>query len=170
MKDPHLHPLQQVRATKFVVRKATTADATAISALLKEAFAEFEALYTPEAFAATVLGDSGVLARLEEGPLWVAEIGPSIIGTVGAMRVADSVMVRGMAAHPSARGLGVGKCLLDHVECFAIQEGARFLELYTTAFLDRAIHLYQAAGFTFTGEKANPHGTELLRMTKALTP
>ena len=41
MKDPHLHPLQQVRATKFAVRKATAADATAISALLKGAFAEF---------------------------------------------------------------------------------------------------------------------------------
>ncbi len=170
MKDPHLHPLQEVRATEFAVRRATAADATAISALLKGAFAEFEALYTPEAFAATVLGDSGVLARLEEGPLWVAEIGPSIIGSVGTKRVADSVMVRGMAAHPSARGLGVGKCLLDHVECFAIHEGARFLDLYTTAFLDRAIRVYQAAGFTFTGEKANPHGTELLRMTKALTP
>jgi len=122
MKEP-LHPLQEVRATELAVRKATAADATTISALLKGAFAEFEALYTPEAFAVTVLGDSGVLARLEEGPLWVAEIGPAIIGTVGAKRVADSVMVRGMAAHPSARGLGVGKCLLDHVECFAIQDG-----------------------------------------------
>src|SRR5260370_26279002 len=166
MKDPQLHPAQAVRATKFAVRKATGADATAISALLKEAFAEFESLYTPEAFAATVLSDSGVLARLKEGPVWVAEIGPSIIGTVGAMRGSDSVMVRGT----SARGLGASKCLLDHVECFAIQEGARFLELYTTAFLDRAIRLYQAAGFTFTGEKANPHGPELLGMTKALTP
>src|SRR5260370_34770263 len=150
MKDPHLHPLQQVRATKFTIRKATAADANAISALLKGGFAEFEALYTPEAFAATVLGDSGVLARLEEGPVWVAEIGLSIIGTVGAMRVSDSVMVRGMAAHPSARGLGAGQCLLDPVEWFAIQEGARFLALDTTRFPDRAVRLADAAGIALT--------------------
>jgi hypothetical protein len=60
--------------------------------------------------------------------------------------------------------------VLDNVEHFAKQEDAQQLELYTTAFLNRAICLYQAAGFRFTGEKVNPHGTELLRMTKAVAP
>jgi ribosomal protein S18 acetylase RimI-like enzyme len=153
----------------LVVRRATRADAAAISALLRVSFAQFEALYTPEAFAATVLPESGILTRLEEGPVWVTELEKSVIGSVGAMKLSESVMVRGMAVHPSARGIGVGKTMLDHVEQFAIQEDARLLELYTTAFLDRAIRLYQAAGFTFTGEKVNPHGTELLLMTKVLT-
>jgi GNAT superfamily N-acetyltransferase len=157
------------RATEVVVRKAGAADATAVSELLRCAFTEFETLYTPEAFVATVLPDSRIIARLEEGPLWVAEKLPSLIGTVGAIRASDSVLVRGMAVHPSARGLGVGKFLLDQVERFAREEGVRLMTLYTTPFLDRAIHLYQAAGFTYTGEKANPHGTELLRMTKVLT-
>jgi GNAT superfamily N-acetyltransferase len=157
------------RATEVVVRKAGAADATAVSELLKCAFMEFETLYTPEAFVATVLPDSGILARLQEGPLWVAEKPPSLIGTVGAIRASDSVLVRGMAVHPSARGLGVGKFLLDQVERFAREEGVRLMTLYTTPFLDRAIHLYQAAGFTYTGEKASPHGTELLCMTKVLT-
>jgi GNAT superfamily N-acetyltransferase len=153
---------------EIIVSRATEADATSISALLKCAFVEFEVLYTPEAFAATVPSGSGIVARLEEGPLWVAGPRSSLLGTVGAVRLPDSVLVRGMAVHPSARGLGAGKCLLDHVERFARQEGAQLLALYTTAFLDRAIRLYRAAGFIFTGEKANPHGTELLRMEKAL--
>lgn len=163
-----MYPHLETPASQLMVRGATAPDAAAIASLLREAFKEFEALYTHEAFAATVLSEAGVLARLREGPVWVADTGSSIIGTVGAIQVGDSVTIRGMAAHPSARGLGVGGSLLDHVEQFAVHERAELLELYTTAFLDGAIRLYQATGFAFTGETVNPHGTELLRMTKAL--
>jgi len=168
----HMNPRDEGFAKQFVVRGATAPDAAAIASLLWEAFREFEALYTREAFAATVLSEAGVLARMREGPLWVAETGSSIIcsvgGTVGTIQVGDVVTIRGMAALPSVRGLGVGKNLLDHVERFAAHERAGLLELYTTAFLDGAIRLYQAAGFAFTGETINPSGTELLRMTKAV--
>src|SRR3984893_17723758 len=169
MADHVLHAGGRHRATEFVIRKAGAADAPAVSELLKCAFTEFETLYTPEAFVATVPPDSGILARLEGGSLCGADKQSSLIGTVGATRTSDSLRVRGMAVHASARGLGVGKFLLDQVERFAREEGVRLMTLYTTPFLDRAIHLYHAAGFTYTGEKANPHGTELLRMTKALT-
>jgi GNAT superfamily N-acetyltransferase len=155
-------------AKELVVRKATAADASPISALFKRAFAEFEALYTPTAFVATVLPDAGVLIRLQEGPVWVVEKRHFLIGTVGAICMADSVLVRGMAVDPAARGLGIGKSLLDQVESFARQEGVGLLALYTTAFLNGAIHLYQGAGFSLTGENVNPNGTELLRMVKAL--
>ena len=156
------------RAPEIVVRSATAADAAAISALLRDAFLLFEPLYTPAAFASTVLDEAGILARLHQGPLWVGESRSSIIGTVGAVRIADVVTIRGMAVHPLARGCGVGRALLDCVEGFAAHERVRLLELYTTAFLDQAIRLYLAAGFAFSSETINPHGTELLRMTKTL--
>jgi GNAT superfamily N-acetyltransferase len=82
--------------------------------------------------------------------------------------MADSVLVRGMAVDPARRGLGIGKLLLAQVESMARQEGVGLLALYTTPFLAGAIHLYQAAGFIFSGEQLNPNGTELLRMVKAL--
>jgi putative acetyltransferase len=152
----------------FFVREATRPDASAISALLRCAFEEFEALYTPEAYFSTVLPDSGVIARVEEAPVWVAERESAIIGTVGVISVADSLMARGMAVHPAARGLGVAKGLLRHVENFARQNGYKQLSLYTTPFLTQAIRSYQLSGFSFTGETTRPHGTELLRMTKVL--
>jgi ribosomal protein S18 acetylase RimI-like enzyme len=153
---------------QVVVRRANAADADAISVLLRQSFAEFEPLYTPAAFAATVLSASGVLARLNEGPLWLAESESAAIGTVGAIHIEEFVTVRGMAVRTAARGLGIGKHLLHEAERFAAQRGAQQLELYTTAFLHRAIRLYEAAGFRFTGETVNPNGTELLRMTKTL--
>jgi putative acetyltransferase len=151
-----------------VLREATPADANAISSLLRVAFQEFESQYTPEAFIASVPPDAHVLARLEEGPLWVAERQSSLIGTVAAACARDSVLVRGMAVHPSARGLGLGRILLEQTENFARRHGRERLSLYTTAFLKGAIHLYQMAGFHFTGETANPHGVKLLRMEKIL--
>ncbi|MGH9606993.1 MAG: GNAT family N-acetyltransferase [Terracidiphilus sp.] len=149
------------------IRKAGQADADAISALLRESFAEFEPLYTPAAFAATVLAPPAILARLGEGPVWIAESAAAPIGTVGAIRKSGTVTVRGMAVSPRARGLGIGKRLLDQVEQFAAGQSALALDLYTTAFLLRAIALYRSAGFRFTGQTANPHGTELLRMEKS---
>jgi ribosomal protein S18 acetylase RimI-like enzyme len=157
---------QQPQSEQVNLRMATAADAPAISALLRESFAEFRSHYTPAAFAATVLPASGVLARLNEGPVWVAEREATIEGTVGAILSGESATIRGMAVRPSVRHLGLGRRLLDEAERFAAEHGAQTLELYTTAFLLGAIRLYEAAGFTFTGQGVNPNGTELLRMTK----
>src|SRR5215472_8662078 len=99
-----------------LIRRATPSDASAVSALLRRAFQEFEPLYTPEAFVATVQLKSGILRRLEEGPLWVAENDCGVMGTVAAVRAADSLMVRGMAVDPRARGQRIGKSLLDLTE------------------------------------------------------
>jgi N-acetylglutamate synthase-like GNAT family acetyltransferase len=150
------------------IRRATPSDAKAVSALLKRAFQEYEPLYTPDAFVATVQPESGILERLEEGPLWVAETEKAVIGAVAAHRVQDFVMVRGMAVDPAARGQRIGKVLLGFTEDFARTQGVRSMSLYTTAFLLSAIRLYQSSGFAFTGEKAMPHGTELLHMRKVL--
>jgi GNAT superfamily N-acetyltransferase len=168
MKTPRSSLGQRMFKTEIVIRTASVADAAAISALLSESFAEFKAMYTPAGFAATVLPESGIRARLQEGPIWVAEATSSLIGTVGVKIRPEAIMVRGMAVNPSARGLGIGMRLLGQAERFARDSGSRLLELYTTAFLIQAIQLYQKAGFAFTGERTDLHGIELLRMTKAL--
>jgi len=170
MEDEKIVHAGRDAAPGFAVRRAMESDARAIAGLLRAAFAEFEPLYTPAAFAATVIDEAGVLARLREGPLWVAERGSSIIGAVGVVRSGDRITIRGMAVHPAARWLGAGKALLDRAERFAAEARVCEVALDTTAFLDRAIGLYKASGFAFTGEMANPHGTELLRMTKTLAP
>jgi len=158
-----------VQETRPRIRRATAADARSITVLLNRAFLEFEPLYTPEAFVATVLPESGILKRMEEGPLWVAENAhEEIIGTVSAMRAADSAFVRGMAVDPEARGQKLGQKLLKLTEDYAREQGFDRMSLFTTPFLLEAIRLYQSYGFGFTGEKVYPHGTELLRMIKVL--
>ena len=160
----------QLLERRFILRPANASDAAIISSVLRAAFAEFEPRYKPAAFAATVLSPQEVLTRLDEGPLWVAaEASSDIIGTVGAKQTSHSVLIRGMAVSPQGRGSGMGLALLRQVEEFAAGQSASELELFTTAFLDRAIGLYRSAGFAFTGERISPHGTDLLRMTKQLS-
>ena len=168
MQDAKVQPGGSSSTLGIHVREAERLDAIAVSALLKRAFMEFETLYTPEAFAATVLPESGVFARLAEGPVWVAERDSLLVGTVGVVCRPESVLVRGMAVDPQARGLGIGKILLRAVENFAREHGYDRISLYTTEFLARAIGLYQSSGFEFTGETIHPHGTKLLGMVKTV--
>jgi ribosomal protein S18 acetylase RimI-like enzyme len=150
------------------IRRAIPSDSVAVSALLSRSFKEFEARYTADAFSATVQPENGILKRLEEGPLWVAENQRGIVGTVSVVCATDSAIVRGMAVDPEARGQQIGRVLLCQAENFARERGLENLTLYTTKFLLSAIRLYHSCGFEFTGETINPHGTELATMVKIL--
>jgi GNAT superfamily N-acetyltransferase len=137
--------------------------------LLLGAFAEYESLYTPDGFAATVITTGQIALRMAEGPIWVAVSGETIVGTASVMPKGDSLYVRGMAVLPSARGQRIGELLLTHVEQFAVSESFRRLTLSTTPFLFRAIRLYEHFGFQRTDE--GPHelfGTPLFSMQKIL--
>jgi putative acetyltransferase len=151
------------------IREATPGDAEAVAAVLAAAFREFEPLYTPGAFRATVLSADEVRRRLAEGRTWLAEYGHSVVGTVSAVGRGDALYVRSMAVSPNARGRGVASRLLATIEAFALAHGFRRLELSTTPFLRAAITLYERAGFRFGGDGPRDlSGTRLLAMTKEL--
>ena len=150
---------------------AEPADAAAVAAALREAFAEYRASYTAEAFAATTPAAEQVRGRMDEGPVWVALRDEVVVGTVSVVPRGESLYVRGMAVLPAARGLKVGETLLRQVEEFAAAHGHRRLYLSTTPFLSRAIRLYERAGFSQTGEGPHDlHGTPLFTMEKVVRP
>ena len=150
------------------IRLAETGDPPAIASLLFESFVEYESLYTPGGFAATAITGEQIIARMSEGPVWVAmREEEEIVGTVSVVAKAESLYIRGMAVLPAARGERIGALLLTYVEEFARTEGCSRLFLSTTPFLDRAIRLYERFGFRRTLE--GPHelfGTPLFTMEK----
>jgi ribosomal protein S18 acetylase RimI-like enzyme len=151
------------------IRTAVPADADGISSLLREAFAEFEPLYTPGGFAATTPVPTEIARRFAEGPAWVAEVDGRLVGTVSAVVKEDGVYMRSMAVSPSTRGVGAGRLLLETVEEFAIARQASRMYLSTTPFLAAAIRLYESAGFIRTGEPPDElQGTPLITMAKSL--
>ena len=151
------------------VRRANPEDAAMIASVLYDSFAEFRPFYTDRGFAATAVNAAEVLARLREGPAWVALVQDSIRGTVAVFARGDALYIRGMAVLPEGRGQGVGRELLRQVEIFAAAEGHRTLVLTTTPFLNSAIRLYQRSGFSRTATGAGDlFGTPLLTMEKTL--
>jgi GNAT superfamily N-acetyltransferase len=155
--------------TARVVRLATVEDASSIAAVLHRAFVEYQALYTPDAFAATTPGVEQIQARWHEGPVWVALAASEIVGTVAAVPEAPSLYVRSMAIVPEARGQRIGPLLLQHVEEFARTQGFDRLRLCTTPFLERAVRLYEESRFQRTNDGLDDlFGTPLIGMTKPL--
>jgi putative acetyltransferase len=152
------------------IRLATPEDAEAISRVLFDAFIEFKPLYTPKGFSATAISAEQVLARMREGPTWLAVRGGELLGTVAAVVKNESLYMRGMAVLPIARGSGVGTRLVMQVEHFAGEHGCRLVFLSTTPFLDAAIRLYQKHGFLRRKEEPQDlFGTPLFTMEKFLS-
>ena len=48
---------------------------------------------------------------------------------------------------PSARGLGLGRRLLEYLEAAALEGGARVAHIETSAALTEALALYRSAGW-----------------------
>jgi len=156
-------------ATHVEVRLAGPEDAAVIAAVLHASFVEFKALYTDSGFAATTLGAEQVIARMREGPVWVALRGGVVMGTAAAVVKGESVYIRGMAVRPTARGLGAGAKLLRQVEDWAASQRCNRLFLSTTPFLHSAIHLYEKSGFRrMDGGLHDLFGTPLFTMEKAV--
>jgi GNAT superfamily N-acetyltransferase len=153
-----------------MIRRATAADAGLVADILRDAFAQFETLYTPLAFRATVMSAVEVAQRLDEGPVWVALLEHRPAGTVSAVSTAEGCYLRSLAVAPGARGRGVGASLVHAVEQFARSEGHREVVLSTTPFLGSAIRLYERCGFSRRGGgPSSLHGTPLLTMRKRLS-
>ena len=151
------------------IRLAGPGDAAAIAGVLHESFVEFRALYTDGGFAATALDAYEILARMREGPVWVALRAGVVLGTVAAVVKDDSVYLRGMAVLPTARGFGAGASLLQQAENWARAEGFHRLFLSTTPFLHSAIRLYERYGFRRTDVGLHDLvGTPLFTMQKTI--
>jgi DNA-binding MarR family transcriptional regulator/GNAT superfamily N-acetyltransferase len=87
---------------------------------------------------------------------WVAERAGETVGSVFVVRGSDTVAkLRLLYVEPAARGLGLGRRLVDACIEFACQKGYRTLTLWTNDVLVPARGIYQAAGFTCVARE--PH-------------
>jgi DNA-binding MarR family transcriptional regulator/GNAT superfamily N-acetyltransferase len=104
-------------------------------------------------------------SKMERG--WVAERAGGIIGSVFLVRASDDLAkLRLLYVEPTARGLGLGKRLVQECIDFARMKGYKTLTLWTNDVLVSARRIYQAAGFQLTGEERHhSFGKDLVGQT-----
>lgn len=87
---------------------------------------------------------------------WIADRDGRVIGSVFVVDAGQgAAQLRLLYVEPEARGLGVGKLLVDQVVRFARDKRYSKIRLWTQSNLAAARKLYTAAGFTLTESK--PH-------------
>jgi len=82
--------------------------------------------------------------------LWVAERNGAIVGSIFAMPSEGrpgTAQLRMLYVEPEARGLGIGRMLVDQCVRFARDNGYRRVRLWTQSILTPARKIYTAAGF-----------------------
>jgi predicted N-acetyltransferase YhbS len=138
------------------VRDAGKADHPAIRAVLSAAYGEYATVLSPGGFGVYLEDLLDLDARAEIGRLVVAERAGRVVGTVTYF--SDAAVegfgwpsgwagLRALGVDPAARGLGVGRRLMQ--ECFdrARAAGAPVLCLHTAAFMTAAVAMYEQMGF-----------------------
>ncbi|HBK04776.1 MAG TPA: MarR family transcriptional regulator [Acetobacteraceae bacterium] len=98
---------------------------------------------------------------------WIAERDGAVIGSAFVVCVSDTVAkLRLLYVEPEARGLGLGRQLVDACIGFAREKGYRTLTLWTNDVLIPARRIYQAAGFTMvSGEPVHAFGKDMVSET-----
>ena len=86
---------------------------------------------------------------------WIAEMDGENVGCIMLVKDEQPGVARLslLLVDPKARGLGVGKRLVDECLRFARTAGYTKITLWTHSVLTAARHIYETAGFTLTGSE-----------------
>ncbi len=109
---------------------------------------------TYEALVAQIVADFVKNYDAKKERCWIAEKDGENVGSVFLVKESDQVArLRLLIVDSKARGLGIGKRLVDECTRFARQTGYKKITLWTNRILTTARHIYQQAGYKLVKEE-----------------
>lgn len=112
--------------------------------------------HTFEAHVAHAIGEFAQAIK-ERERLWIVEKSGHMLGCVAIVeRSEEDAQFRFFLLHPSLRGLGLGKYLIQDALDFCRKQAYKQVYLWTVSNMTTAITLYTAAGFILLEEKIHP--------------
>jgi GNAT superfamily N-acetyltransferase len=137
------------------LRDARPDELDRVALLLRDAYLEYEKFLPRDAWEYYLNDIMNVRGRLGAADLIVAELGGELAGSVTlylkpsgeAGWPAGWAGVRLLAVHPSCRGRGIGRALMDECIRRCRQRGIVTLGLHTTMMMEVARGMYERMGF-----------------------
>jgi len=136
------------------IRDALPGEFDLIAGLLVDSYRQYQEFMPPPRWAWYIKDMMDVRSRLADSQLIVAESNGKIAGTVTLFLKGSTehwpenwAGIRLLAVHPSFRGQGIGRALMDECvrRCKAL--GIKTIGLHTTDFMKVAREMYERMGF-----------------------
>jgi len=150
----------------FAIRRAMPADAAAVRALTRNAYAKWVPVVGREPRPMTADYAHAVAEHLVD----LVEEDGSLVALIEMIPAADHLLIENIAVAPDRHGKGIGSRLLAHAEAVARSLGLGEMRLYTNGLMATNIALYGRRGYREDRrEEAGPLGIAVY-MSKRLGP
>ncbi|CAN5888019.1 hypothetical protein BH11PSE3_BH11PSE3_26970 [soil metagenome] len=154
----------------LILRAATATDAAAIAATIAAAFEQYRGRLTPESGALRETTDAIADELAREAGAILAEQNGEILGCVMVKIVEGDLYFSRLAVHPTARGRGIARRLIDAVEDEARRRELPGVRLGVRIVLTENQQLFASLGYVEVSREAHEgfdHPTSI-NMRKAL--
>ena len=147
----------------FTFRRAIAADAPAVVALVREAYAKWVALIGREPRPMAADYD----AAIRDHRIDLLCDGGRIVALIESIAEPEALLIENVAVSPAYQRRGLGRRLIAHAERLAASAGYDEVRLYTNARFAENVALYRRLGYAITGEAAYLGG-RIVHMKKRL--
>lgn len=147
----------------FTLRRAVAADAAAVRAVVRDAYAKWVPVIGREPKPMTANYNTAI--RLNRVDL--AHVEGELAGLIETIDRSDHLLIENVAVAPQQHGQGLGRALMAHAETVARAAGYREVRLYTNQRFEANVQLYLRLGYSIDREEEGPLGVTVY-MSKSL--
>ncbi|MFA6113403.1 MAG: GNAT family N-acetyltransferase [Sphingomonas sp.] len=149
----------------ITLRRANAADAAAIRALVRDAYAKWVPVVGREPRPMSADYDKAV----RDHRIDLLYLDGALAALIETIDEPECLLIENVAVSPAFQGRGLGRHLLAHAEALAVAAGQARIRLFTNKLMVANQQLYARLGYGFDGEEAFP-GAIAVHMSKSIGP